>query len=320
MVDPKIESILVTGAAGYLGSVLTPRLLQAGYKVRALDSMMYKQTSLLPLFIDPNFEFVEGDVRNEDTLKRAMDGVDCIVNLAALVGAPLCARREQEAWAVNYEAAVRIESLRAPGQRYIYPNSTSGYGTRNPIAGLCNEDTPQEPISVYGQSKVKAEQELLDKPDVVTYRFTTVFGLSPRPRLDLMPNDFMWRAIHGGALVIFESEFQRSFLHITDVARCILFTLEHFDEMKGRAFNVGHERMNKTKRELAEKISELTGCYLHFTELRQDPDKRNYSVSFKRIQEIGFIPEVDWDEGLRALHLGLKTLHWDTPFANVEYY
>ncbi|MBU0678906.1 MAG: SDR family oxidoreductase [Verrucomicrobia bacterium] len=312
--------ILVTGAAGYLGSVIVPHLLQKGYAVRALDNFMFNQTSLLPHFINPDFDCVVGDARDKDTVKRSLENVDCILNLAALVGAPICKQKEKEAWEINYEAAVMLESLRSPGQGYIYPNTTSGYGTHNPVEGPCVEETPQEPISVYGKSKVKAEKELLQKPDVVTYRFTTVYGLSPRLRLDLMPNDFMWRALHGGALVIFEGNFQRSFIHISDVARVVSFTLEHFDEMKGRAFNVGHERNNKTKKELAEKIAEFTGCYLHFTNLREDPDKRNYFISFRRIQDVGFVPDVDWDVGLKSLHAGLKTLHWSNPFANVEYY
>jgi nucleoside-diphosphate-sugar epimerase len=317
----KNRKILVPGAAGYLGTALVPQLLQEGYRVRVLDNFCYRQTGLLPYFIHPGFECIQGDVRDEETLKRALDGADAIVNLAALVGAPLCADREKDAWDINYEAAMRLDALRdRANQPYIFPNTTSGYGTRQPVEGTCTEDTPQEPISVYGLTKVKAEQELLAQDNVVTFRFTTVFGLSGRVRLDLMPNDFMWRALRQGFLVVFESHFQRSFIHVTDVARAIQFTLENFDKMKGRAFNIGHERMNKTKRELAEKVMELTGCYLHFNDIREDPDKRNYSIAFSRIQEIGFEPEIGWDDGLLALREGLSTLRWKTDFANVEYY
>ncbi len=311
---------LVTGGAGYLGSVIVPHLLAKGISVRILDSLVYKQTSLLPLFINPNFEFMEGDIRDRELLKRALDGVDVIVHLAALVGAPLCATREKEAWEINYEATLALESLRASGQRLLFPNTTSGYGTRKAVEGLCTEDTPMEPISIYGQTKVKAEQELLAKDNVITFRFTTVFGLSPRLRLDLMPNDFMWRALRQGVLMVFEPEFQRSFVHVTDIARVVAFAIDNFDKMKGRAFNVGQESMNKTKRELADKVSELTGCYLHFTDVRTDPDKRNYFVSFERIKNAGFAPEVGWNEGLTALRNGLGALRWSVPFANVEYY
>lgn len=312
--------ILVTGGAGYLGSVVVPRLLHEGHTVRVLDNLTYQQTSLLPLFIHSNFEFTEGDVRDRDTVAHAVENVDAIVNLAALVGAPLCAHREKEAWSINYEAALLLEELRPDNIPYLFPNTTSGYGAQKPVAGLCTEDTPMDPISVYGQTKVKAERELLTKPNVVTFRFTTVFGLSPRLRLDLMPNDFMWRALRQGSLIVFEPEFQRSFVHITDIARCIAFTLGHFDKMAGRAYNVGQESMNKTKRDLAETIAELTGCYLHFNDIRKDPDKRNYFVSFKRIQEMGFKPHIGWDDGLKALHAGLSTLRWKVPYANVEYY
>ena len=314
------KNILVTGAAGYLGSALVPRLLEQGYYVKGIDNFLYQQTSLLPFFIHPRFTCVQADVRDRDVVKSALEDVDVIVNLAALVGAPLCAKCEKEAWEINYEAALLLDELRDPAQGYIYPNTTSGYGTHNPVEGLCTEDTPQEPISVYGRTKVQAEQELLKKENVVTYRFTTVFGLSGRVRLDLMPNDFIWKAIHQGCLVVFESHFQRSFIHVTDVAGVMVHTIQHFDEMKGRCYNVGHERMNKTKKELAEKVAALTGCYLHFNDLREDPDKRNYFISFKRIQETGWEPDHDLDTGLRSVVAGLKTLHWSIPHANVEYY
>jgi len=312
--------ILVTGGAGYLGSVIVPHLMNKGHNVRVLDSLAYRQTSLLPHFINPSFEFIQGDVRDKDTVKKALEGMDCVVHLAALVGAPLCAKREKDAWDINYEATLLIESLRAKGQKLIFPNTTSGYGTRTATEKPCAEDTPMEPISVYGQTKVKAEKELLKRDDVVTFRFTTVFGLSARLRLDLMPNDFMWRALRQGSLVIFEPEFQRSFIDITDIARCIEFTIDNFDKMKGQAFNVGDESMNKTKRQLAEKISEMTGCYLNFSDFRKDPDRRNYFICFDRIKQTGFRARIGWDEGLKALHNGLKTLRWSNPFANVEYY
>jgi nucleoside-diphosphate-sugar epimerase len=296
-------------------------LLRNGYKVRVLDSLMYQQHSMLPLFIDPHFEFIEGDARSKDTIKKALENVDFIVNLACLVGAPLCSKREKEAWEVNYEAAMLLDECRDRStQSYIYPNSTSGYGTKTAVEGLCTEDTPQEPISVYGRTKVQAEMDLLKQENVVTFRFTTVFGLSSRLRLDLMPNDFMWRAMRQGFLVVFEPEFQRSFIHITDIARCVIHAIENFQSMKGRCYNVGHESMNKTKQELAEKIAELTGCYLHFNNIREDPDKRNYFISFDRIQKAGFTPKIGWDDGLSSLHKGLSTLRWTTPYANVEYY
>jgi len=313
--------VLITGAAGYLGSVLVDHLLRAGFRVRALDNFMYHQASLLPHFINPHFECLVGDVRDADILKRALEGVQGVVNLAALVGAPLCEEREKEAWEINYEAALKIDELRdRASQWYIFPNTTSGYGTRSPVEGPCTEDTPQEPISVYGRSKVEAEGELLKSDNVVTLRLTTVFGLSPRMRLDLMPNDFMWRALRQKTLVIFEGHFRRSFIYITDIARCVEHVIRNLDRMKNRAYNVGDESMNRTKGELARMVARLTGCYVHETEVRKDPDRRNYFVSFERIRSAGFRTTVALDQGLEALYRGLRTLHWTIPYANVEYY
>ena len=314
------QKILITGGAGYLGSIMVPHFLAEGFAVRVIDSLMFKQTSMLPLFINPDFEFIEGDVRDEEVLKKGLDGVDYVIHLAALVGAPLCQIREKEAWQVNYEAAMKIDELRDASTGYLYPNTTSGYGTKSAVDGLCHEDTPQEPISVYGQTKVQAEQDLLKKDNIVAFRFTTVFGLSPRLRLDLMPNDFMWRGLRQKSLIVFEPDFQRSFIHITDIARAMIFATRNFDSMKGRCYNTGQESMNKTKRELAETIAEKTGCYLHFNDFREDPDKRNYFISFERIREAGFTPTIGWDDGLTALYNGLNSLSWTIPHANVEYY
>ena len=313
--------VVITGAAGYLGSVVVDHLLRNGFRIRAVDNFMYHQTSLLPHFINPEFECLTGDVRDEDVMKRALEGADGVVHLAALVGAPLCEKREKEAWEINYEAALKINELRDPARQwYIFPNTTSGYGTRSPIEGLCTEDTPQEPISVYGRTKVEAEKELLKSDNVVTLRFTTVFGLSPRMRLDLMPNDFMWRALRQKSLIIFEGSFRRSFIYITDIARCVEHVIRNFQRMKNRAYNVGDESMNRTKSELAQMVARLTGCYVHETELRKDPDRRNYFISFERIKATGFRTTITLEQGLQALHRGLQTLHWTIPYANVEYY
>lgn len=300
--------ILVTGAAGYLGSVLCEHLLDAGYRVTALDSLMYGQNSLFHLCANPAFDFVEGDVRNEDLMHRLIKDADVIIPLAAIVGAPACKRDPGMTKSVNLEAVQLINRLRSPQQLVVYPNTNSGYGASTGDT-YCTEDTPLDPISLYGQTKVQAELELLESPNAITLRLATVFGTSPRMRLDLLVNHFVYTAITDGYLVIFEKDFKRNYVHIRDVADCMIYCINNAEKMAGRPYNVGLDEANLSKEELALKVKEyVPNFYLHFAAIGSDPDKRNYIVSNQRLREAGFEAKRTLDDGIKELLKGYRMM------------
>ncbi len=309
------ERVLVTGGAGYLGSILTERLLLAGHRVTVVDSLMFGQATLLHLCANPAFEFVRGDVRDAALMRRMAAAHDVIVPLAALVGAPLCDRDPDAATAVNLEAIRTINRMRSSSQLIVYPTTNSGYGTRSG-AQHCTEETPLEPISLYGRTKVAAEQEVLNSPNAITLRLATVFGLSPRMRLDLLVNHFVYAAAMDGYLVIFEKDFKRNYVHIRDVADCFVHCLEHRAAMVGRPYNAGLDDANLSKEELALKIKEhVPSFYLHFAAVGSDPDKRNYIVSNQRLREAGFQAKRSLDDGIRELLKGYRMIR-PTPYGN----
>lgn len=300
--------ILVTGAAGYLGSVLCEHLLDAGYCVTALDSLMYGQNSLFHLCANPAFDFVEGDVRNEDLMHRLIKDADVIIPLAAIVGAPACKRDPGMTKSVNLEAVQLINRLRSPQQLVVYPNTNSGYGASTGDT-YCTEDTPLDPISLYGQTKVQAELQLLESPNAITLRLATVFGTSPRMRLDLLVNHFVYTAITDGYLVIFEKDFKRNYVHIRDVADCMIYCIKNAEKMAGRPYNVGLDEANLSKEELALKVKEyVPNFYLHFAAIGSDPDKRNYIVSNQRLREAGFEAKRTLDDGIKELLKGYRMM------------
>ena len=308
--------LLVTGAAGYLGSVLCEHLLDAGYRVTALDSLMYGQNSLFHLCANPAFDFIEGDVRNEDLMQRLIKDADVIIPLAAIVGAPACKRDPGMTKSVNLEAVQLINRLRSPQQLVIYPNTNSGYGASTGDT-YCTEDTPLDPISLYGQTKVQAELELLESPNAITLRLATVFGTSPRMRLDLLVNHFVYTAITDGYLVIFEKDFKRNYVHIRDVADCMIYCIQNAEKMTGRPYNVGLDEANLSKEELALKVKEyVPNFYIHFAPIGSDPDKRNYIVSNQRLREAGFEAKRTLDDGIKELLKGYRMMG-RAPFKNI---
>lgn len=293
--------VLVTGGAGYLGSILCEHLLKRGYVVHALDSLLYHQTPHFHLCANPNYHFTFGDARDERVITELLKNVDVIIPLAAVVGAPACDRDPWLARSTNLDAVALVNKLRSLSQAIIYPNTNSGYGITSGEL-LCTEDSPLKPISLYGQTKVEAEQLLLDSGRAVSLRLATVFGASARMRLDLLVNYFVHQAFFEHYLVIFEKDFKRNFVHIRDVADCFIHAIEHFDTMAGRAFNLGLDSANCSKAELAAQIQRhVPNLYIHFAEVGVDPDKRNYIVSNQRLRHAGFEAHRSLDDGIIEL-------------------
>jgi nucleoside-diphosphate-sugar epimerase len=300
--------VLVTGGAGYLGSVLCEHLLASGYRVTTVDDMMYQQRSVLHLCANPHFDFVSGDARDKDLMRRLVQGADVLIPLAAVVGAPACDRDPLLARSVNLEAVQLLNNLRSTQQMVIYPTTNSGYGTKSGDL-CCTEDTPLEPISLYGQTKTQAEAVLLETPNVITLRLATVFGMSPRMRLDLLVNHFVYAAVTDGYIVIFEKDFKRNYIHIRDVADCFVHCIANFARMAGRSYNAGLDAANLSKEELALKIKAyVPNFYLHFAQVGSDPDKRNYIVSNQRLREAGFEARRSLDDGIRELLKGYRMM------------
>jgi nucleoside-diphosphate-sugar epimerase len=308
--------ILVTGGAGYIGSVLIPKLLGAGHHVTLIDNFMFGQNSLAEACVYDTFEPVRGDCRDEALIKTHLAKADVIIPLAALVGAPLCKLDPIGTKTINQDAVEMICRLASPAQRILMPVTNSGYGIGE-AGQFCTEESPLRPISLYGVTKVAAEAAVLQRENSLTFRLATVFGMSPRMRMDLLVNDFVYRAMHDRALVIFEGHFKRNYIHIQDVARVFLHALDKFENMKGRAYNVGLDDANLSKLELAETIK----AHIHdFTYLEapigEDPDKRNYIVSNARIASTGFTPEWSLDRGIKELIKGYTILR-NTRYGNV---
>lgn len=302
------ETVLVTGGAGYIGSVLTETLLDEGYKVFVLDNLLHGEQSLFHLCANPHFEFVYGDAADDATLNKCLRKVDSIIPLAAIVGASACARSPLFATEINLEAIVRLMKIRSSHQFVVYPTTNSGYGTKSGSV-YCTEETPLEPISLYGRLKSEAESEVLSSGNSLTLRLATVFGMSPRMRTDLLVNDFVHIAMTNKYIVIFEKDFKRNYIHIRDVADCFVHCLRNRSHMVGKPYNLGLDEANLSKEELALKIKEhIPDFYVHFSEIGSDPDKRNYIVSNKRLASAGFTARRSLDVGIMELIKGYRML------------
>ena len=299
--------ILITGAAGYIGSMLTNIALNKGYEVTALDRYENTFPSLALSSSDANFNPVKGDVRDEPLVKSLIAKSDIIIPLAALVGAPICKMDPLNASSINADAIKMIVKYSSRQQKIIYPTTNSGYGIGEQNS-FCDESTPLKPISLYGRTKVEAEQTILDSGNGVTLRLATVFGMSPKMRLDLMVNDFVYRAVNDRAIVIFEGSFRRNFIHIKDVASAFLHSIENYQLMNGEPYNVGLSSANLTKIELCNKIKEhISDFTIIESEIGQDPDKRDYVVSNQKIEDTGYKTTFNLDDGIIELIKGYKT-------------
>ncbi len=298
--------VFVTGAAGYIGCILVPRLLQAGHSVLALDNFMYRQVTLLDCCNNPRFEIVCGDARNGDLIAMCMEQADAVIPLACLTGAPLCSRDPVGAQTIVVDGAREILKHRSHNQPIVYPTTNSGYGIGEK-GKFCTEESPLRPISLYGRIKADVEKILLDAGDVVTFRLATLFGVSPRMRTDLLVNDFVLRAVRDRYVVLFEADFKRNYLHVRDVADAFLFALENFDRIKNQPYNVGLSEANLSKRELCEEIRrQIPDFEYSESALGQDPDKRDYIVSNAKIEAAGFKACRGLQEGIAEL---IKAFH-----------
>ena len=308
--------ILVTGGAGYIGSVLVPRLLKENHEVTVLDSFMFGQTSLSDACSYEGFKVVRGDTRDEALVSSLMKDVDIIIPLAALVGAPICKRDQIGTQTINQDAIEMICRLASESQKIIMPVTNSGYGIGEK-GKFCTEESPLNPISLYGVTKVKAEEAVLKRENSITFRLATVFGMSPRMRMDLLVNDFVYRAVKDSALVIFEGHFKRNYIHIQDVVNVFIYAIENFEKMKGKAYNVGLDEANLSKLELAETIKKhVPNFYYVEAAIGEDPDKRDYIVSNKRLLDTGFKTEWSLDRGIQELLKGYTILN-NSKYSNI---
>ena len=297
------KKILVTGGAGYIGSVLVPELLRLGHEVTVIDSFLYGQTPLLDVVHYPTLTVVRGDARNEELIKRYLEGKDAIIPLACLVGAPLCDKDPIAAETTNLEAIKMIVRLRDKAtQQIIFPNTNSGYGRMAEGVAYCDENSPLEPVSLYGKLKVEAEKLLLADGNAITFRLATVFGASPRMRLDLLVNDFVYRAVNDRVAVLFEAHFKRNYIHIRDVADAFIHAMDNFETMKNQPYNVGLSEANLSKLELCEEIKRVLPKFVFIeSKIGEDPDKRNYIISNAKIEATGYKPKVSLPVGIREL-------------------
>ena len=308
--------IFVTGAGGYIGCILVPRLLQAGHSVVALDNFMYRQVTLLDCCNNPRFEVVCGDARNGDLIAKCMAQADAVIPLACLTGAPLCSRDPVGAQSIVVDGAREILKHRSRRQPIVYPTTNSGYGIGEK-GKPCTEESPLRPISTYGVTKVKAEEAVLQRENSISFRLATVFGVSPRMRIDLLVNDFVYRAFNDRAVVIFEGHFKRNYIHLRDVVRVFVHGLDNFATMKGRPYNVGLDDANLSKLELCAVIKKHLPKFVFLeAPIGEDPDKRDYIVSNERIAATGFKPEWNLDRGIQELIKGFTILR-NTLYSNV---
>ena len=310
------KNILVTGGAGYIGSIFVPELIKLGHKVTVVDNFCFKQTSLNHLCNLKNFNVINGDVRDRKLISSLLKSYDIIFALAALVGAPLCKKKPDEAKSVNYDSIMTMLKDLSKDQQVIMPTTNSAYGTGDKN-NFCDENSPLNPISQYASEKVEVEKALMSRENSISLRLATVFGMSPRMRLDLLVNDFTYRAVYDGALVLFEGHFKRNYIHVRDVSRAFIHSLDNFSTMKNNVYNIGLSDANLSKIELCEEIKKIIKNF-YFIEAsnQKDPDQRNYIVSNDKIEKTKFNPLYKLSSGIEELIKGYKMIK-NSIYANI---
>jgi len=313
----KYKKILVTGGAGYVGSVFVPLLLELGYEVKVYDSLMYGIDGLFGSFLHNRFEFIKGDIRDKQKLKKIINDCDAVIHLAALVGYPICKRDRKEAESVNVGGIKTLIEVIDKEIPIIFASTGSCYGN---LEGVCREELPLKPLTIYGETKAQAEFELQKRGSFVIYRFATGYGISPRLRLDLLINDFVYKAVKEKNLIIYEKHYRRTFIHVFDMARAFIFALENYEKMEDEVYNVGSERMNLSKRYIAEYIRKKIPYYLHFVEgedMGHDEDVRDYEVDYSKINKLGYEPHIPLEQGVDQLIRLFEVFEIKSIYSNV---
>lgn len=307
--------VLVTGGAGYVGTSLLPQLLEKGYKVRVFDKLLFGGDQLLPFIKNPNFEFQKGDIRDPQAVKNAVKGMDTVIHLAALVGYPVCRSHPILAKETNVDGTRNVIKATSKQQLIIFASTGSNYGK---VDGVCTEETPLNPLSIYGETKTSAEKMLLEESTTIVHRYATAFGASPRLRLDLLINDFTYKAFTEQYLVVYEKNFKRTFIHVSDMGRSLVFALENQNTMKSQVYNVGSDDLNYSKEEICEVIKKNIPVYVHYAEVGEDADKRDYVVSYRKINQLGFKTTVEVEDGIKELIRIFPMLDTKAPYTNIN--
>lgn len=302
--------ILITGGAGYIGSILCSYLLKKNYDITVVDNFLYNQSSLNNFFFEKNFNVVKADVRNIDTYKKNITSSDVIIPLAALVGAPICNFDPTGSKSINYSSVINLFKLLSRDQCVLMPTTNSAYGSGTGDNNFCDEESLLKPISNYAKEKVNLEKILMNRENSVSFRLATVFGASPRMRMDLLVNDFVYRAYKDNYVVLYEGNFKRNYIHVRDVSRVFIHALDNYSKFKNNIFNVGLENANLTKIELCQKIKkQLPSFYFTENKINKDPDQRNYLVSNKKLYKTKFKPSISIDRGIKELIKLYKVLN-----------
>lgn len=312
-----MKKVFITGGAGYIGTSLIPLLLEKNYQVTVYDSLMFNNgDKLLPYITNPNFTFIEGDILNFDLLSKNIKDHNIIIHLAALVGFPICREKgETESHKINVVGTENVIKAMSDDQYLLLGSTGSNYGE---VLGICTEETPLNPLSIYGKTKTIAEQLVLDRKNSTAFRFATAFGVSPRLRLDLLVNDLTYKSLKEGYAVIYESHFMRTFIHVKDIARIFIFAIENQDKMKDNVYNVGSDTMNYSKKEICEMInSKIPDSYFNYADVGSDADKRNYIVSYEKLNKLGYTTTITLEEGIDELLKTIPLIKTNSPYFNV---
>ena len=311
----KFKKVLVTGGAGYVGSSLISILLKEGYKVRVFDNLRFGPEPIFPFFMDKNFEFVKGDIRNKDDVKKVVNGVDVIIHLAAIVGFPACRKDPVLARETNVDGTRNVVEAADGKIPVIFASTGSTYGKM--LEDICTETTPLNPLTDYGKHKVEAEKIVETNKEFVIFRFATAFGVSARMRFDLLPNDFTYQAVRAKSIIVYERHFMRTFIHVRDMGYALLFALQNYDKMKGEAYNVGSNDMNHSKETICNMLSEKVDYYLHFADIAKDLDQRDYIVSYDKLENLGYKISIGMEDGIDELIKVCELVEIKNPYYNV---